>query len=66
MQQQRHPAIEGPPVERELSSQAEALDPDRDEGDLAADQRAMDRVRTSLVRGHALNQAQTQDLLPGL
>ncbi|WP_447753375.1 conjugal transfer protein TraG [Sphingopyxis fribergensis] len=65
LQQQRHPAIEAPPVEPELASQAEALDSDRDDGDIAADQRAMDRLRASLVRGHAINQSQTQDLLPG-
>jgi len=65
LQQQRHPAIEAAPVAAEVPASSEALDPDRDDGDLAADQRAMDRVRASLVRGHALNQAQTQDLLPG-
>ncbi|WP_448140416.1 conjugal transfer protein TraG [Sphingopyxis fribergensis] len=65
LQQQRHPAIEMPQAEPDVAPQTDALDPDRDDGDLAADQRAMDRVGASLVRGHAINQSQTQDLLPG-
>lgn len=36
------------------------------EGDSAADQRAMDRVRGTLIRGHAMNQGRDRDLLPGL
>ena len=39
---------------------------ERDDSDAAADKRVMDRVRASLVRGHAMNQSQSQDLLPGL
>lgn len=66
LQQQRHPAIEAAQIDIGLALPLDALDPDSDDGDLAADQRAMDRVRTALVRGHGLNQAQTQDLLPGL
>lgn len=65
LQNQRHPAIELPAIEVEPAAQNDALDPDRDDGDIAADQRAMDRVRASLVRGHAINQSQSQDLLPG-
>ena len=51
-----------PATRREL----EVLLAAADDPDAAADKRVMDRVRASLVRGHAMNQSQSQDLLPGL
>lgn len=66
LQQQRHPALDEKPVEVEPAKQLELPDLERDDPDAAADKRVMDRVRQSLVRGHALNQSQSQDLLPGL
>jgi len=66
LEQQRHPAIEAPAAPSEPVLDTDSLDPDRDDGDLPADQRAMDRVRAALIRGHAINQGQAQDLLPGL
>jgi len=66
LQQQRHPGLEEKPMKGEPPKQLELPDIDRDDGDGAADKRAMDRVRAALVRGHALNQGRTQDLLPGL
>jgi type IV secretion system protein VirD4 len=64
--QQRHPVIEAPAVGAEPATQTGLFDPDRDDDDPATDSRAMDRVRAALVRGHAINQGQPQDLLPGL
>jgi hypothetical protein len=48
--------------------QADRTETDRDDGDAGADQRAMDRVRAALARGHALNEGRDrdQDLMPGL
>ena len=66
LQQQRHPAFDEKPVEAEPAKQLELPDLERDDPDAAADKRVMDRVRASLVRGHAMNQSQSQDLLPGL
>ena len=66
LQQQRHPALDEGRVKSEPAKQLELPDLERDDPDAAADKRVMDRVRASLVRGHALNQSQTQDLLPGL
>jgi type IV secretion system protein VirD4 len=66
LQQQRHPALDAQPPKAEAPRQLDLLDPDRDDGDAAADKRVMDRVRASLVRGHAMNQSRSQDLLPGL
>ncbi len=66
LQQQRHPALDEHAVKAEPAKQLELPDLERDDPDAAADKRVMDRVRASLVRGHALNQSQTQDLLPGL
>ena len=66
LQQQRHPAIDEKPPQAEPATQLELPDLDRDDGDAAADKRVMDRVRASLVRGHAMNQSHSQDLLPGL
>lgn len=66
LQQQRHPSIEERPPQAEPATQLELPDIERDDPDAAADKRVMDRVRASLVRGHAINQSQSQDLLPGL
>lgn len=66
LEQQRHPGIEEKPAKAEPAKQLELLDADRDDPDAAADKRVMDRVRASLVRGHAMNQSQTPDLMPGI
>lgn len=66
LQQQRHPSIEEGQPRAEPATQLELPDMERDDPDAAADKRVMDRVRASLVRGHAMNQSQSQDLLPGL
>lgn len=66
LEQQRHPAVEAAPATPEPAQQLEFPDLERDDPDAAADKRVMDRVRAAVVRGHAINQAQAQDLLPGL
>ena len=66
LQQQRHPGLEGKVARPEPAKQLELPDTDRDDSDAAADKRAMGRVRTTLVRGHAINQGRDRDLLPGL
>ncbi len=66
LQQQRHPALDETPPRAQPATQLELPDLERDDSDAAADKRVMDRVRASLVRGHAMNQSQSQDLLPGL
>lgn len=66
LQQQRHPLIDETPPQAEPATQLELPDMERDDPDAAADKRVMERVRASLVRGHAMNQPQSQDLLPGL
>lgn len=66
LQQERHPATEPVVADQAIERPIAGLDSEIDDGDVAADQRAMDRARTTLIRGHALNRAQTQDLLPGL
>ncbi|WP_306998602.1 type IV secretory system conjugative DNA transfer family protein [Sphingopyxis sp. DBS4] len=66
LEQQRHPAIEEPAPVSARAQQLELPDLERDDPDAAADKRVMDRVRATIVRGHAINQAQSQDLLPGL
>lgn len=47
--------------------QVDRAEADRDDGDVGADQRAMDRVRTAIARGHAFNEGRDRghDLLPG-
>lgn len=66
LEQQRHPGFEenrqGPAPEQPV----EAAEPERDEGDIPADQRAMDRARDPLVRAHAINQGPTPDLMPDM
>ncbi len=66
LEQQRHPGIEPAQAKPEPAKQLELPDLERDDGDAAADKRVMDRVRASVVRGHAMNQSGAQDLLPGL
>jgi type IV secretion system protein VirD4 len=66
LQQQRTPDMEEPTAKAEPAKQLDLPDLDKDDGDAAADKRAMDRVRTALVRGHAMNEGRTQDLLPGI
>ncbi|WP_260582435.1 conjugal transfer protein TraG [Sphingopyxis sp. PET50] len=66
LEQQRHPGIEEASVKAELAKQLELPDLERDDSDPAGDKRVMDQVRASMVRGHAMNQSQSQDLLPGL
>ena len=66
LEQQRHPAIEAPAPVPAPAQQLELPDLERDDPDAAADKRVMDRVRATIVRGHAINQSQSQDLLPGL
>ena len=66
LQQERHPGIEPAPAKLEPPKQLELPDLDRDDADAAADKRAMDRVRTALVRADAMNQGRDRDLLPGM
>ena len=66
LEQQRHPGLEEKPAKEEPAQQLELPDLGPDDSDAAADKRVMDRLRASLVRGHAINQSQSQDLLPGL
>ncbi|RQW40597.1 conjugal transfer protein TraG [Novosphingobium sp. LASN5T] len=66
LQQERHPGIEAAPAKPEQPKQLELPDLDRDDSDAAADKRAMDRVRTALVRADAMNQGRDRDLLPGM
>jgi len=68
MEQQRHPGLAEPNIKP-----ADAADPhefgyDPDDGDVAADQRAMERAQapTALVRAHAINEGAKRDLLPDL
>src|SRR3546814_1575311 len=60
LQQQRHPLIDETPPQAEPATQLELPDMERDDPDAAADKRVMERVRASLVRGHAMNQPQSQ------
>src|SRR3546814_20693327 len=64
--QERHPGIEPAPARQEPPKQLELPDLDRDDADAASDKRAMDRVRTALVRADAMNQGRDRDLLPGM
>ncbi len=67
LQQERHPAIEQEPAARQ-DIEDPALAMADDEGDPAADQRAMDRARglTPASRGFGLNEGSHRDLIPGL
>jgi type IV secretion system protein VirD4 len=68
MQQQRHPGIAEEtgtkPVEQDDAQQQLA----DDDGDGAAEKRAMDQARglTPVARGYGLNQSSGRDLLPGI
>jgi type IV secretion system protein VirD4 len=67
--QQRHPGLaEEAPTKLEPPKQLDLLAADQDEGDLAADQRAMDRARglSAVARGYGIDEAGGRDLLPGL
>ena len=69
LEQQRHPGIaEEAPTKPEQPKQLDLLAADQDEGDLAADQRAMDRARglSAVARGYGIDEAGGRDLLPGL
>jgi type IV secretion system protein VirD4 len=66
LQQERHPGLEQPVAKAAPAKQLELPDMDRDDSDAATDKRAMDRVRTALVRGHAINAGSDRDLLPGM
>ena len=69
LQQERHPGLaeEASPKPEQLK-QLDLLAADQDEGDLAADQRAMDRARglSAAARGYGIDEASGRDLLPGL
>ena len=65
LQQQRTPGMENPAPKLEPVKQLALPDLDKDDANPVADKRAMDRARTALVRGHAMNDAR-QDLLPGI
>jgi len=69
LEQQRHPGLaEEAPPKPEPPKQLDLLAADQDEGDLAADQRAMDRARglSAVARGYGIDEAGGRDLLPGL
>ncbi|MCY1171015.1 type IV conjugative transfer system coupling protein TraD [compost metagenome] len=69
LEQQRHPSLaEEAPTTPEQPKQLDLLAADQDEGDLAADQRAMDRARglSAVARGYGIDEAGGRDLLPGL
>ena len=69
LQQERHPGLpeEAAPKREELK-QIDLLASDQDEGDVAADQKAMDRARglSAIARGYGIDEAAGRDLLPGL
>jgi type IV secretion system protein VirD4 len=68
LEQQRHPGLaDEAPVKSDPLKQLDLL-LDQDEGDLAADQRAMDRARglSAVARGYGIDEAGGRDLLPGL
>lgn len=65
-EQQRHPSLEAQAAKPEPPKQLELPDLDRDDSDAAADKRVIDRLRKTLVRGHAINQGRDRDLLPGI
>jgi len=69
LQQERHPGLaEESSPKPEQPKQLDLLAADQDEGDLAADQRAMDRARglSAVARGYGIDEAGGRDLLPGL
>ena len=69
LEQQRHPGLaEEATPKPEQPKQLDLLAADQDEGDLAADQKAMDRTRglSAVARGYGIDEAGGRDLLPGL
>ena len=69
LERQRHPGLgEDAGAKTEPAPQAEALPAHEDEGDLAADQRAMDRARglTPAVRAYGIDQGDSPQLPLGL
>ena len=67
LQQERHPSIEDDVAARPETEEPSLATAD-DDGDLAADQRVMDRARglTPATRGFGLNESGHRDLIPGL
>jgi type IV secretion system protein VirD4 len=68
LQQQRHPGIGDDGIGKRIEPEQPRLPGLGDDDETAAtDARAMDRVRNlnSVTRGHALNQGEQRDLLPG-
>ena len=67
LQQQRHPGLAEEVRKVEPPKQLELIPADQDEGDPAADQKAMDRARglSAVARGYGLNESSGRDLLPG-
>jgi type IV secretion system protein VirD4 len=68
LQQQRHPGLgEDASAAREMPDPQDPLAADQEDGDLAADARAMDRARglTAVARGYGINESSGRDLLPG-
>src|SRR3546814_16436139 len=61
LQHQRHPGLEEKADKAAPDKQPDPAEDERDDSDAATDKRAMDRVRTAMVRGHAMNQGQGQD-----
>jgi len=69
LQNQRHPGLsEEAAPKREEPKQLDLLAAEQDEGDPAADQKAMDRARglSAVARGYGINEGSGRDLLPGL
>ena len=67
LQQERHPGLG-----EDKGAQPTEVDPDsvvveQEDGDIAADQRAMDHARglTAVARGYGINESSGRDLLPG-
>lgn len=68
MQQQRHPGVADDIARPAAEPSDPQLQPADDDGDPAADKRAMDRARglDVVARGYGLNESSGRDLLPGL
>jgi type IV secretion system protein VirD4 len=69
LEQQRHPGLaEEAWPKPEQPKQFDLLAAEQDEGDPAADQKAMDRARglSAVARGNGINEGSGRDLLPGL
>jgi type IV secretion system protein VirD4 len=69
LQRQRHPGFgEDAATKREQDNQSEQLSPDQDDGDPAADQRAMERARglTPAARAYGIDQGNSSQLPLGL